>query len=1569
MRGWAVAYLRAHSRLRCGVSPLQRGRFLLMFVTMKNIKKQSPSPSGWERLFDFALEQEGHFTFEQALEAGYTSPQLLALIKSQRIEKIYPRVYRITRFRPGDHDQLVALWLWSYQEAVFSHETALALHDLSDVLPNTIHCTLPVSRKRIRSPVGVKLHFADIPQSDRSWRGNIPVTSAPRTLNDCADALVAPELIRQALDQGHERHLFSEDQVRRAIRYVDSFQTPPHARPVHDFLDIRALDVERWADVLESRSRLPKLIRQLILATVDRVHSLRFPADEATQEPGWDGRLEVEQAGVFVPAGLSLWELSTDKDVAKKALEDYTKRVANAPDPAATFIFVTARRWPKKDTQATKWRQQKKFRDVRILDATDLETWLGMAPAVARWFWHVQGTDFDGLWNLEEYLATRAERLTGPEEWQALQSMRRPELRGVQSSARPFQVSPQQLAELLVSGRQEAKQRVLKWVQDVPSPLRVRADTREEALLFVVATLFLAPEPERSRLLSRALVIRDERWDSLTRRYARGGLILLPALPEPDSELPSSREHHVLVPLNNASPPPSDRDGMSLAPFDRQALAKGLEALDLPSAVARQLADKSGGQWAALRRLAGDTGLSPRWAKPEEAHAFLPLLLAGDWDPREPNKVEYREDRRIIELLADGVSWKEQDRLCKRWASEWDAPIRQRQGEAWGWRSHLDAWLHLGRYVGDQELKRFEQALQQVLGENDPKFDRPPDERLVAGAFGYAPRYSHWLREGLARSLAILATRREPLLKQAHVGQAIAERFFNDTLTPHWKMWASLERLLPTLAEAAPDAFLIAAQRSIRDPVGLHLIIGQAEFLSSWHAGILWALERLAWIPEYLEKVVLVLGEWALKDTTSRTNWANRPRASLESIFRFWLPQTSASPEKRLEALDTLVKHLNKCAAADEVDSDFGWRLRFDLLPTRGSHIGDRNPRPEWHEYPVPPGDGRATWDEIGRFVDPLIDRVLEAADGHIERWGSLLDCFQRSPLEFRERIVEGLEAVGDGLPRQDIERVLWPRLRQVLYNLRRFPEKEDASASTAKELMSEAEGSSGKPNVYARLEQLYTQWTPADPAQRHGWVFGDTHNIPEEDESWEEYGTRLEIQRHRALEEVLTGKDAFDTLLRLTEEAPRARGVGLTLGARSDGAVWFERLLKLDLGATAHRRELVVGYTLSRVASNDVSPSLGVVSRLFHVGQSEVALEALLALFPQPAVWDVVDGLAPELRAQYWARVSPTEIRVLQPAIRFVEALLAAGRPEGALEVASYAVSKKEVELPADLLERILVNVHERITESHAPQNSTMFTYEIEKVLDALVAAGLPAQQMLDLELRFFPWLRDSARGPTALWKALESDPDSFAQLIEWQYISDSERQRRMKGEPASYETSGDAQARAQFALYALDSWKDVLGEGRLGRGRKRRQPWPAADGKLDEALLQQWVDGALEACRVRDRIHRGTYQVGEILARVGPGTDGIWPCEVARRLLEQTGYEELEQGLRIGRYNSRGVRISSVGQSGQVEKEEATRLKEEAGRLRDWPRTAALLRDYAAGLEADAKRSELREEEYRDP
>jgi predicted transcriptional regulator of viral defense system len=166
----------------------------------------------WGALFSVAQAHSGYFTTAQAAGAGYSLPLLHKYLANGRVLHVRRGIYRLVHFPASEHEDLVVLWLWADQAGVFSHETALALHDLSDVLPSKIYMTLPASwrRRRLRVPPGLVLHYADIGEVDRAGFSAVQITAPRRTLRDCIEANVSPELVRQAVLQARRRGLISE---------------------------------------------------------------------------------------------------------------------------------------------------------------------------------------------------------------------------------------------------------------------------------------------------------------------------------------------------------------------------------------------------------------------------------------------------------------------------------------------------------------------------------------------------------------------------------------------------------------------------------------------------------------------------------------------------------------------------------------------------------------------------------------------------------------------------------------------------------------------------------------------------------------------------------------------------------------------------------------------------------------------------------------------------------------------------------------------------------------------------------------------------------------------------------------------------------------------------------------------------------------------------------------------------------------------------------------------------------------------------------------------------------------
>lgn len=189
------------------------------------------SGPSWDALFEVASAQAGFFSTRQAAEAGY-SPQLLQKhLKAGRVAHERRGVYRLVHFPRVEHEELASVWLWSDRAGVFSHQTALSLHGLSDVLPARAHLTLPAAwkRRRLTVPDEVLLHYADLTDDARSWFGPVPVTTPARALNECADAGLAPDLLRHAAEQALARGLVTRAELPEVARVLEPFGGIPRA--------------------------------------------------------------------------------------------------------------------------------------------------------------------------------------------------------------------------------------------------------------------------------------------------------------------------------------------------------------------------------------------------------------------------------------------------------------------------------------------------------------------------------------------------------------------------------------------------------------------------------------------------------------------------------------------------------------------------------------------------------------------------------------------------------------------------------------------------------------------------------------------------------------------------------------------------------------------------------------------------------------------------------------------------------------------------------------------------------------------------------------------------------------------------------------------------------------------------------------------------------------------------------------------------------------------------------------------------------------------------------------------
>jgi predicted transcriptional regulator of viral defense system len=174
-----------------------------------------PSPS--ERIYAAAEPQAGYFTTAQAKEAGFSQPQLTYHVRRGRFLRVRWGIYRLALFPSSLHEDLYIAWLEAGRNAVISHDSALALHDLSDVLPGRIHLTIP--RSASRRHAGLALHTNQLDPREVTSVAGLPLTTVPRTIADVAASGLADELVIQAVRQAVQQGLATADSLLACVNH------------------------------------------------------------------------------------------------------------------------------------------------------------------------------------------------------------------------------------------------------------------------------------------------------------------------------------------------------------------------------------------------------------------------------------------------------------------------------------------------------------------------------------------------------------------------------------------------------------------------------------------------------------------------------------------------------------------------------------------------------------------------------------------------------------------------------------------------------------------------------------------------------------------------------------------------------------------------------------------------------------------------------------------------------------------------------------------------------------------------------------------------------------------------------------------------------------------------------------------------------------------------------------------------------------------------------------------------------------------------------------------------------
>lgn len=1077
--------------------------------------------------------------------------------------------------------------------------------------------------------------------------------------------------------------------------------------------------------------------------------------------------------------------------------------------------------------------------------------------------------------------------------------------------------NPAMTPEVVISGRIDERDEIHKWLSRSAGVLSMQGDSPDEPFAFLYASMLTLPKEEQEIALSRCILIENiNQLRDCCQTFSNPLIIAAPAECLDAANFAVFKGHHVFLSMDAKAIDIGSI--LRLTRPKRDALEKALEGAGLSETDAQKYMRDSGRSIPVLRRRLFRSALlkAPEWADANKSTVILPALFMGAWTDGKEG------DTGIAEVLS-GVKY---DVFLEQFisaASLDDAPVRK-VGNVWMLKSPLDAWFLIARYLTPQHFERFKTAISAVLTETNPKYELQSDQRWMAGYYGKTSRYSEWVKRGLVESLVLLAVYGERI-PGINNSQEFADVVIGEILegADTWQAWASLKEVMPLLAEASPQVFLDVLGQKIEATPSLFESLMRDEdnrygFGDCQHSGLLWALEGIAWDPKYLMHASKVLLSLAQIDPGGR--WSNRPLASLIDILLPGLPQTNAKPDQRLEVYSMIMNE----------DPRIAWKIaesHTDSGTISASH------QFRWRDS----GGNRAGLEHESRndylqYLNALIPMWSRLSCATNENIIAAVDHFLRLPEPVCNEVLSALQNLNpNSMPQQEL-RALLNNLRHALNWINNY----DKEKKYAKHL--------------PILKRVYETLIPKDPIEHFGWLFANGWpQLPDEPQGAKSHEQRLAEIRKEAARSLLD-QVPLPTLLDYAQTLPYpdifSHAIATAVETDREDAGIVDSMADKSLELPS----LLIGYSMGRIEKIGEEWATDQADRLGKGGAAPNAIAAIYLGMPENlGTWSSVSSRGVDVEQIYWKQASG-HIRAgeanSESSALAIEKLLSVGRSDAALDIAG----DPHISLPSELLKRILLDLLRLESDRKKYLNSTMLEFHLTNIFNQLYERKeLSWEEIGKLEwpyAQIFDHFNRKSNNPLALHRTLQKDPAFFVDLMSQQYKKDDGTEVIPEGL-----TEDQAKNIATNAREVLESWHLL--------------PGISEDGTVDKNELSNWIDTARKIAKEKGYSKGCDLKLAEVLSRMPPDKDGMWPHTVLREIIEKLRSPMIDKHIPYAIYNSRGVRSRGVFEGGRQERELSESYREWAKKMASkWPRTSKILRSLADMFDRDAKREDAESE-----
>jgi len=867
---------------------------------------------------------------------------------------------------------------------------------------------------------------------------------------------------------------------------------------------------------------------------------------------------------------------------------------------------------------------------------------------------------------------------------------------------------------------------------------------------------------------------------------------------------------------------------------------------------------------------AGDTKiLKENWRLHPHANDLLYANLIGAWNEKND------EDIQIIE------------KITKKEYGEWIKNIREIfqldnsplnfQNNIWKINNRKELWKDLGTRLFDDILDDYCECVKTVLKEKNPALDLDKDKRYAASLYGKELKYSQQIRRGFAEGLAILANNDNDFINcTLYYNTGIANKVVQYIFDDNWKIWASLDRLLPTLAEAAPNEYISIIEKC-DDSVFVDLFDQESGGITgrTYISGLLWSLESLAWDNDYFLRSSILLGKLSTIDTGG--NYNNRPVNSLISILLPWLPQTLASIPKRKILVNRICSDFPK----------IGWKLILSLLNNARSFTSGTH-QPQWRDIiPLgwkPEDVNRLDYINQSQFYYYL---AIEIAKDEIVKLASLVDLIERFSNPYRDKLFNILKSDSILLKPENERFELWLKLKMILIRQKRWSFKESYLGEDGLNKLSEIVEITAPKQLQLKYQILFDY---------------SEYDLFENENKEEIEENRIKEERENAISQII--EDAgLSSIIEFIKKVKFPYYVGDTL-ANIRKPQYDTYLLPKYLDNDDNQiNEFMRGYIWK-------SRSILDWNWIDQIDMSKWSenerCKFLLYLPPQNETWLMVEKWL-ENEALYWTRVRAVLIDTLDGKFKYaIDKLIKYDRPHSSISLLYKSIRKN----PDKYFDECIIALKKGISTLEKHTNPD--THSIVRLIMILEKKkDINDNDLMEIEWGYLDLLVHYPNiYPSYIMHKIASDSEFFCQLIKTVYKSTKEKNDK--------ENPKISESIVENAYSLLFHWQTP--------------PGMQIKGVFDDNIFTTWLDKVITNCTNSGHLDIALDHIGKVLTFSPKDKSGLWINKTIAEALNKCDVSIMRKGFQTGLYNSRGVVQESINGLGNADKELAEEYRKKA-------------------------------------